>query len=253
MTLATILCDLASRVPPLGRAGPVSVLCYHGVGTTEDRGPLRRFAVSERSFETHLALVAASGRRAAGLRDVAHDDAGGPAVVLTFDDNLPSHLARAAPMLRDAGLPGVFFLNPAELDRPGALGRRDVGALLAAGMEVGAHSATHRVASAMREGEFAREVAACATFLGELGMPLTWAYPGGHIGSYGAAHERILREHGFAVRFSTLEGPCRPADATRAHGRYVIRRDSTPRYVRAAIDGGLQVMALAKRARALVR
>ena len=43
-----------------------------------------------------------------------------PPVSITFDDDLPSHAARAMPILSELGAPATFFLNGASLERPHA-------------------------------------------------------------------------------------------------------------------------------------
>lgn len=83
-----------------------------------------------------IALLLATPAMAAGF-----DWPGGrkAAVVLSYDDSLPSHLDVAAPQLEAAGFRGTFFLNgtfaPADLPR----WRR----LSAAGHELGNHSMFH--------------------------------------------------------------------------------------------------------------
>ena len=81
-------------------------------------------------------------------------------------------------------------------------------------------------------------------------MPLTWAYPGGQPGSYRDWQDRVLRQHGFELRFSTLEGAFRPDRPDAVQCRYVIRHGSSARYFRSALDGGLQLVSWLKRANA---
>jgi peptidoglycan/xylan/chitin deacetylase (PgdA/CDA1 family) len=171
-------------------------------------------------------------------------------VLLTFDDNLISHVALALPMLRAAGVTATFYLSPADLGTPGRLSRQDVRALLSAGMFVGAHGNHHTPAVQLGPLDFLHEVEACRTYLQALGMPLTWAYPGGYIGSFRDYHERILLDQGFTTRFGTLEGVCRPSPR-RVQPRYVIRRHSSMRYLQAGLHGGLQLVTLMKHIQAM--
>ncbi|HOC42276.1 MAG TPA: polysaccharide deacetylase family protein [Thermoanaerobaculales bacterium] len=170
-----------------------------------------------------------------------------PSVMLTFDDNLLSHVDDALPVLAESGVTATFFLNPAELGRPGQLSRHDVDTLVAAGMWIGAHSNQRIVASLYSADEFRAEVASCREFLNSLGMPLAWAYPGGFIGSFTKTHDDILRQQGFSLRFSTLDEPCDPQDPDRVQGRYVIRQNCNDRYFRSALAGGLQLLRIYKR------
>jgi len=248
VTLERFIFELASVVPPLRPPGGIRVLCYHGVYDSSKLSPRDRLAIATTALEAHLAAVLESGRAVVPLPDLERCVAG--SVLLTFDDNLVSHVACALPILRAVGVTATFYLSPADLGAASQLSHRDVGALLRAGMFVGAHGNHHIPAVEIGPAEFRREVEVCRAFLLGLGMPLTWAYPGGYVGSFRAYHERILLDHGFAIRFSTLEGVCRPSPL-RVQPRYVIRQRSSARYVRAALRGGLQLVSLGKRLRAV--
>jgi peptidoglycan/xylan/chitin deacetylase (PgdA/CDA1 family) len=249
MNLDSFVLELASIVPPLRRPGGIRVLCYHRVYDGSQPPPRDRFAIATNVLEAHLAAVLASGRTVVPVTDLEKCVAG--SVLLTFDDNLISHVACALPILRAVRVTATFYLSPADLGAAGRLSHRDVRALLSAGMFVGAHGNRHVAAVEIGPVEFLREVEVCRAFLQGLGMPLTWAYPGGHIGSFRGYHEQILLDHGFTIRFATLEGVCRPSPQ-RVQPRYVIRQHSSARYVRAALSGGLQLVSLGKQVRALV-
>lgn len=248
MNLDNVIFELASIVPPLRRPGGMPVLCYHRVYDRCQPPPRDRFAIAANVLEAHLATILDRGRTVMPVTDLQKCAAG--SVLLTFDDNLVSHVACALPILRAVKVTATFYLSPADLGAPGRLSRNDVRVLLGAGMFVGAHGNHHIPAVELGPAEFLREVEACRAFLQGLGMPLTWAYPGGYIGSYRGYHEQILLDRGFTVRFATLEGLCRPSPL-RVQPRYVIRQHSSARYVRAALGGGLQVVSLVKRVRAL--
>ena len=248
MTLDRFILELASFVPPLRPPGGIRVLCYHRVYDGSKLSSHDRLAITTTALEAHLAAVLESGRTVVPLTDLERCVAG--SVLLTFDDNLVSHVACALPILRAVGVTATFYLSPAHLGAAGRLSHRDVRALLSAGMFVGAHGNRHIPAVRIGPAEFRRDVEVCRAFLLGLGMPLTWAYPGGYVGSFRTYHERILLDHGFAIRFSTLEGVCRPSPP-RVQPRYVIRQHSSVRYVRAALRGGLQLVSLVKRFRPL--
>ena len=224
------------------------MLCYHGVHDGGERPPHGRFAITIHALEAQLATVLAGGRSVVPITGL--ESCAGGSVMLTFDDNLVSHVACVLPILRAAGLTATFYLSPADLGATGRLSHHDVQALLGAGMFVGAHGNRHIPAVEIGPAEFLRDVKACRAFLEGMGMPLTWAYPGGYIGSFREYHEHILLDQGFTVRFGTLEGVCRPSPL-RVQPRYVIRQHSSARYVRAALSSGLQFVSLAKRLRAL--
>ena len=248
--LEQAICRVASVLPPVGRREGIPVLCYHGVHP-QSSTQLGRFDIADTTLEAHLTAAAGDGRTVLSPADLAR--ASDDSILVTFDDNLPSHVSHALPVLLEFGASAIFFLSPGDLGATGQLSHDGVDALLAAGMFVGAHGNHHVTASTRRPAEFAADVRSCARFLTALGMPLTWSYPGGYLGSFGDDHERILRDHGFDLRFSTMEGVCVLTDPRHPQARYVIRRDNTLGYARAAMRGGLQLVGLCKRLRAVTR
>ena len=125
--------------------------------------------------------------------------------------------------------------------------------MLSAGMWVGAHSDNLNVVSLYAPDDFKRQVSLCRGFLDSLGMPLTWAYPGGYIGSFHTAHDDILKQHGFSLRFSTLEMPRNSQGSNYVQGRYVVRKNTSDRYFRSALAGGLQLLRFYKKTKAKFR
>lgn len=250
MSLEDFFCAVAALVPSRRNGNSVVALCYHRLSDSYDGGPLDRFTISPKLFERHLSILLESGLDVIGpdrFWQVTR-----PAVMITFDDNLESHVRHVLPILADFGVTGTFFLNPADVDHAGLLTSSDVDALLSQGMWVGAHSDDLNVASWSTPDDFKRHASICREFLDSVGMPLTWAYPGGYIGSFKTAHDDILKQHGFRLRFSTLEMPCDPRDSKRVQGRYVIRRNCSDRYFRAALAGGLHLLRFYKEVRARI-
>lgn len=117
---AARLLDLGSRWSsrPAGLA-----LCYHRIGDPEgdvvrELVPAlgtKRFEAQLRHLRARYRLVPASelpgavlGRRRGQPLPVA----------ITFDDDLPSHVSQAMPILRRLGAPATFFVCGASLERP---------------------------------------------------------------------------------------------------------------------------------------
>ena len=96
-------------------------IAYHGIGETNDPGPLdlnlgvERFDQQVRYLKEHYKLVRASELLPAAR---ARRRGGRIPVAITFDDDLHSHLALAKPVLDRIGAPGTFFLCGSSLDRP---------------------------------------------------------------------------------------------------------------------------------------
>ena len=251
MSLEDFFCTVAALVPSRRKNDSVVAICYHRLSDHYDGTPLDRFTISPKLFSRHLTIILESGLDVIGPDQFWATTK--PAVMITFDDNLLSHVREALPVLVEFGVTATFFLDPGDLDQTGMLTSNEIDSLLAAGMWVGAHSDDLNVVSTVAPDEFERQVVPCREFLESLGMPLTWAYPGGYIGSFQNAHDDILRKQGFSLRFSTLDMPCDPQDMDRVQGRYVIRKNCSDRYYRSALAGGLQLLRIYKKAKARIR
>ena len=248
MSVEDIFCAVAALVPSQRNSNSVVALCYHRVSDHYDGTSLDRFTISRELLARHLSIILESGMSVIGPDQFLQVT--GPAVMITFDDNLLSHVSDALPVLEEFGMNGTFFLNPAELDQPGLLTSSQVDTLLSAGMWVGAHSDDLNVASLYSPDDFERQVSLCHGFLDSLGMPLAWAYPGGYIGSFDTVHDDILKQHEFSLRFSTLEMPRNSQGSNHVQGRYVVRKNTSDRYFRSALAGGLQLLRFYKKTKA---
>lgn len=67
-----------------------------------------------------------------------------PLLSLTFDDGFATNSSIVVPKLQQYSMTGTFYLAPGLLDTAGYLTSAEVSALAAAGMEIGAHTMTHR-------------------------------------------------------------------------------------------------------------
>lgn len=165
-----------------------------------------------------LALVAIAIATSASAAPFAWPDARKAAIVLTYDDALPSHLDLAAPQLDAAGLRGTFFLN-------GTLAAADVPRwrdLARAGHELGNHSMFHpcpRGAFAM-ELQFQTEGYSIAGMLREISAMNTFLY---------AIDGRPERTYSVPCSVSLAGG----ADYTDA-----LRASRLVRYVRTGVPSG---------------
>lgn len=161
------------------RAPPVAVLCLHAV----EAEPGDPWALTPAALEAILDRVQRVGPTLLARQLDGPAPAWTPRVALTFDDGLASHHRVVLPALRRRGMRATFFV-PSMARR---LDDRQLRDLVAAGMEVGAHSAHHQVMQP-REGEGAAfsarlraaTVEARATLEQACGAPVTsFAYPEG--------------------------------------------------------------------------
>lgn len=150
--------------------GAVPVLMYHEVAGPADT--TSRLAVPPGAFAAQLAHLHAAGYTAITMSALA---AGLPGqaelplrpVVLTFDDGFADFHQTALPLLARYGFTATVFVTtgwiadagPALRPRPARmLSWQQVLEVSAAGVEIGAHSHTHRELDQLRDGQLAREL-----------------------------------------------------------------------------------------------
>ena len=157
-----VLREAALRVRALSRsmaAAPAGLytLCYHHVAPGEQA----RFARQMAFLGRHGRFVSAD--QAADL--LAGGTAGqGRSFLVSFDDGYADNHAVALPVLRALSIPAILFLvsdwvdAPPGGDRAGYMDRAAVADWLAAGLDVGSHSASHRNLGRLAATEVAGEL-----------------------------------------------------------------------------------------------
>ena len=209
-------------------AGAVAAaFMYHHVSAHPASGPFgRALTVTPQEFAQQLQLLRTRGCAAVGLDRLVADARGGHLhgceVALTFDDGYADAASEAAPLLREYGGVGTFFIATGYLGNAGHMTPADVRALADEGMEIGAHTVTHPDLTRLSAGAAAEEIGASRVALRALsGQPVdAFAYPAGR---YDAHVETAVRDAGFSLAVSTNAG-----DVTRA----ALDRDifALPRY-----------------------
>jgi len=159
------------RAAAAGRM-PLSILFYHRVA---DRHP-NAWTATTRTFRRHLDWLQGHCQLA-GLEDVQRRIRSGrnarPIVSLTFDDGYADNCATAIPLLIERGIPCTYFVSVDHVlhGRPFphdvAAGRplapndlRQLRAMAEAGIEIGAHTATHADLGAVDETQLYEELVA---------------------------------------------------------------------------------------------
>ncbi len=174
---------------------PVPILLYHAV-TDDPPEWIAPFAVSPAAFARHLDAVVASGREpftvsqyTDGLRGKA--DLPPRSVLITIDDGFADFADNALPALTARKLPSTLYVATGALaDQshdcvfPPAqmLRSADLTGLEVAGVEIGAHSHTHRQLDRLPEREVNAELSRSGDLLaGALGhRARSFAYPHGY-------------------------------------------------------------------------
>jgi peptidoglycan/xylan/chitin deacetylase (PgdA/CDA1 family) len=171
----------------------VLVLCYHAIRIRE------RFAAQMAGLKERGYSVLSMQHFTAWLQGRA--PLRSPAALLTFDGGYPDQLNNAVPVLEALKFPATFFPVSCDLHAEGAMTRRDLVALTAAGHTIGCHSHTHPDLTTLPVGEIEDEVVGSKRRLEEaLGQPVSaFCYPDGARNSLVAS---IVRRAGFDVAFT---------------------------------------------------
>jgi peptidoglycan/xylan/chitin deacetylase (PgdA/CDA1 family) len=161
----------------------LTVLMYHallnGQGGCDGADP--HYAVSAATFDRHLDIVRAAGRRPASVLDILARGGEGR-VAFTFDDGHGSN-ADAARSLIDVGGTADLFVNPARVGSRNHLDWPALRALAEAGISIQSHGHTHRYFNEMDDVEARDELKRSKEAIEDrLGLPVTlFAPPGGRL------------------------------------------------------------------------
>jgi peptidoglycan/xylan/chitin deacetylase (PgdA/CDA1 family) len=181
----------------IGR-GLRAILTYHAVDPS--RAPI---CIEEATFRRHVAWLASGRVRVCALADLFAQPPDTDAVALTFDDGFTSFADRAWPLLRDYGLSATVFVVSDHVGGSNAWAGRPapgiptlplmtweaLGRLGEAGVELGAHTRSHRDLRGASPAELEDELTGCVERIaGETGCrPSSFAYPYGVVDTAAAA------------------------------------------------------------------
>ncbi len=180
--------------PPPARSRWVPILMYHSVSDITSKG-FAAFAVPPREFAAHIEYLAASGYTTLTLDALARIRLNGgqlPArpVVLTFDDAYADFAGAALPVLQRYGCVASLYVTTGAVggsnfwvkgDGRRILTWEEAREVAATGVEIGAHSVTHRAMDMLSAQDLQRElVTPKAQLEDHLGQEVTTlAYPFG--------------------------------------------------------------------------
>jgi peptidoglycan/xylan/chitin deacetylase (PgdA/CDA1 family) len=126
---------------------------YHHVGDLPpDADAIRKsLTVSQERFDEQMKFLAEQGYTTIHIADlVKHLQTGAPLpnkpIILTIDDGYDDNYTNVFPTLKDFGFEGTFFIvgAPTDYGSPGYLRWEQILEMYENGMEIGAHSLTHR-------------------------------------------------------------------------------------------------------------
>ena len=190
----------------LGLGRVPMILMYHGVAeVAEDPNQL---CVTPNRFTEQMTWLKRRGLRGVGIGTLVDAMRAGHQrglVGITFDDGYVNVLEAALPVLLRHGFTASMFIISDRLGRSNEwdegpswplMSAAQVGELVAAGMEIGSHGATHLRLAGTGAGQLEAEVSGSRASLGQLiGAPIRgFAYP---YGSMDAAARHAVQDAGY--------------------------------------------------------
>jgi peptidoglycan/xylan/chitin deacetylase (PgdA/CDA1 family) len=217
---------------------PVPILLYHAI-SADPPNWIAPFAVSPAIFSAHLDVVMSCGRQALTISEYVDGLYGNTIlpprpVLITVDDGFADFADNALPALAERKLPSTLYVTTgalADLDKecvlPPAdmLRSGDLSGLETAGVEIGAHSHTHRQLDLMPRRAVAAELSRSGTLLAEiLGHRIrSFAYPHGY---WTAGIKRLVGQAGFDSACAVGEALSSTRDHPLALSRLLVRADT---------------------------
>lgn len=218
----------------------VPVLLYHSL--SGGRGaPENKWQVRADDFRADMEQVLASDRTAVTAEHYARwlQDGCPPGlnpVLITFDDGFTDFADIAVPILEELGLKATVFVTSGWIGKRGMLSENAVRDIDPAGVEIGAHSVSHRHLDLLSDPEAGEEIRVSRAMLEELlGREITsFAYPHG---SHHRSTREMVRAAGFRTAHAVKNALSHPADDRFAVARFAVTR-STERSRIGAVIGG---------------
>ncbi|AXY74172.1 polysaccharide deacetylase family protein [Paraflavitalea soli] len=177
------------KLPP-----QVPILCYHNIRSSLE-GHQPDYTIDRQQFRQHLKVLSDSGYHSITPDQLYQYLTRGiplpeKPVMITFDDNRLEHYTIAAPMLRQYGFTGVFFIMTVTIGKPGYMSAEQLKKLSDDGHCIGNHTWDHPDMRKLTLQEWRIQVDMPRQYLEKItGRPVQGlAYP------YGAWNEAAIKE-----------------------------------------------------------
>jgi len=227
-----------AKLARLRRSRSSAILAYHGVQRLSQEDDPELLCIDPDLFEAHISVLLEAGYEFLTVRDYVNRPERGGLVAITFDDGLENLRTVALPLLQKLGVPATVYVQtgiigepyPWALEQSGLriMSADQIRELDAAGIEIGAHTVTHRDLSACSYEEALDEMVQSRQALEEIiDRPVTtFAYP---YARYSDSAERAAKDAGFtaALSYSML---------TDGRSKYALSRELvTPQHGRGSV------------------
>ncbi|PWT75029.1 MAG: polysaccharide deacetylase [Chloroflexi bacterium] len=227
----------------------IPILLYHAV-SVDPPDWIAHLAVSPATFSAHLDLVAASGRQPITVSQYADGLRGMRTlpprpVLITVDDGFADFADQALPALAERKMTSTLYVTTGALAgmRPQSvlppatmLDHTQLRGLEAAGVEIGAHSHTHRQLDLLPDSELTYELSLSGDLLAEaLGHSIrSFAYPHGY---WRRRMLHLVEAAGFDSACGVGNALSCPSDHLLALPRLMVRADTDVSTVQRWMDG----------------
>lgn len=191
------------------------VLMYHGILSSRARGK-DKYGVTLTSFHGQLRALQLHEFNVVSLSDLRERKFTSPAAVITFDDGLESDYSNAFPALVQRNMTAQFFVNTANVGKPGYMDWSQIREMDQAGMHIGSHGHQHVDHSQPSESRLTAELRVSRQMLqDQLGHEVEWFAP-----PYGFVNRKTIR----AARAAGFSGIATSRIAMAAPGSSVVPR-----------------------------
>jgi peptidoglycan/xylan/chitin deacetylase (PgdA/CDA1 family) len=224
------------------------ILAYHAIADLRDDPVLAEYGVSPQLFAAQLDGLSEHGWEFVDLDAVltwltGEAELPRRAALISFDDAYTDLLEVAAPLLAERGIPAVVFAIAGHLGgvndwdhHRGAASLRlleavELPRVAASGIEIGAHTSSHRPLPEVPAAEREAELGGAADRIEAAGVPRprAFSYP---YGRWSPETAVAVQEAGYAVAFTTAWGEPRPGADIYSVPRVEIHASDTPRKLR---------------------
>jgi peptidoglycan/xylan/chitin deacetylase (PgdA/CDA1 family) len=235
LTNAALALTSSARSDPIRSTG--RILCYHSIGqpTTGVND------VRPKLFCRQIELALRSGFRFVPAAQIALGGGCSSDLAITFDDGWTSAMSVAAPILRNYHIPWSLFIvsdwsdHRADWAKEVILSWRDIDHLMATGVQIGSHSATHPDFGLIERTQMIDELYGSREAIRRhLGVaPTSFAIPYGQSMNWPPMAAELAREAGYQVVYAQAEDTRPPGTAPRT---FVTRFDDR-RIFNALLEG----------------
>jgi len=197
------------------------------------------YTIDRQQFGQHIKMLSDSGYHSITPDELyQHLTKGAPLpakpIVITFDDNRQEHYTVAAPILREYGFRGVFFIMTVTIGKPGYMSAAQIRELSDNGHTIANHTWDHPDVRRLMPQQWATQFDQPRQTLEKItGKPVQYfAYP---FGAWNEAAIQQLKEGGVLAAFQ-LYGKQSSNDPLYTIRRLEVRGTWTPAKLRESID-----------------